>query len=120
MRKRTHSCSPSNHVLTSKACSAEVRAPVSTFTLICSMPRSGSAAHSRQPIIFMLIAYEKHCLLLPQGKPLSLSSNVWLGLFNPRAFLPATQSCSHLDLPQKPKYCCRVSLVLAHGRCCHP
>jgi len=32
-----------------KACSAEVRAPVSILALIRVMPSSGSAAHSRQP-----------------------------------------------------------------------
>ena len=30
---------------------ADVRAPVSTFALMCSMPRSGSDTHSRQPSV---------------------------------------------------------------------
>src|SRR5699024_5893994 len=34
---------------TLKACSADVRAPVSTFIFTASMPSSGNAAHSRQP-----------------------------------------------------------------------
>jgi len=34
---------------TSKACNAEVRAPVSTLALMRGMPSPGSATHSRQP-----------------------------------------------------------------------
>src|SRR5690606_24308009 len=35
-----------------KACKQDVLAPVSTFILIASMPKSGNAPHSRQPNVF--------------------------------------------------------------------
>ena len=52
--KRTYAAPSLLKGVTLKACSAEVRAPVSILALMRLTPKSGSRTHSRQPMRFFL------------------------------------------------------------------
>ncbi len=51
MANRTQRSPSRSMTFTSKACSADVRAPVSILALTQGTPQSGSATHSRQPTV---------------------------------------------------------------------